>query len=156
MKIAMKKADQITAIVMLLFSAYVVLASSRMSLYTEFAPDYGFFPFWLGILMGTLSVLLFVNGSTRPAVKTDNVVLPERGIMINVVLILAGLGLYAFLMEQIGYILDTLLLVILLVGVVEREKWYKALIITVLMTALLYVIFQIILGVSLPKGPFGF
>lgn len=156
MKVKMKKADQVTGIVLLLFSAFIIEESSKMTLQVEFAPGYGFFPFWLGILMATLSIMLFVDGWRRPAALDEDAPLPNRRALLNVVVILASLGLYAFLMEIFGYILDTLILVGLLLGVVEREKWQTTLFVAVLMTALLYVIFQILLGVPMPKGIFGF
>lgn len=156
MKIAMKKTDQIAATVLLLVAAFVIYQSSQMTYQVEFAPGYGFFPLWLGILLAILSILLFVTARVRPGDQDENVEFPKREILINVVLILGGLALYAFLMEITGYVLDTLILVALLLGVVEREKWYKTLIAAVLMTAALYTIFEVILRVPLPKGIFGF
>ncbi len=156
MKIMMRKADLITAIVLLIFSAFVVYESSKMTLFVEFAPGYGFFPFWLGILMAILSILLFVDAWRRPAAKDELAPFPSQQAFINVVIILASLGVYAFLMEIIGYVLDTLVLVGLLLGVVEKEKWQTTLIVAVVITAALYVIFQVLLGVNLPKGIFGF
>ncbi len=156
MNIKMKKADQFAAIVLLLFSAFVIFESSRMTLQVEFAPGYGFFPFWLGTLMAVLSIILFINARTQVGDGEGMVVLPNRATLLNVGLILGGLGLYAFLMEIAGYVLDTFILVILLLGVVERERWQICLLSAVLMTASLYVIFQVILGVNLPTSVFGF
>ncbi len=156
MTVKMKKADQITAIVLLLFSAFVIEESAKMTLFVEFAPGYGFFPFWLGILMAILSIMLYVDASRRPEERDELAPIPGREALIKVALILGGLGVYAFLMEITGYVVDTLLLVVLLLGVVEREKWQLTALVAVLMTALLYLIFQVILGVSLPKGPLGF
>lgn len=155
MNVAMKKADKITALVLLIFSAYVILESSKMTLFVEFAPGYGFFPFWLGILMAILSAMLLVDALRRPASPQDVAKFPPLPMLVNIGLILGGLGLYAFLMEIAGYILDTLFLVILLLGVVEREKWHKTLLVAVIMTAALFILFERILGVNLPEGIFG-
>lgn len=156
MSVKMKKADKITAIVLLLFSAYVIEESSRMALFVEFAPGYGFFPFWLGILMAILSIMLFVDAWRRPDSLDELAPIPAREGLVKVGLILASLGVYAFLMEISGYIVDTLLLCGFLLGVVERETWKKTVIAAVIMTAALYVVFQVILGVSLPKNVLGF
>ena len=122
MKVEMRKADRITAVALLLFSLFVIEESSKMTLFVEFAPGYGFFPYVLGVLMAILSIMLLVDALRRPASAEDFASFPSRPIFINVVLILAGLGLYAFLMEIVGYVVDTLLLVVLLLGVVEREN----------------------------------
>lgn len=156
MHVKMKKADQITAIVLLLFSAFIIEESSKMTLQVEFAPGYGFFPFWLGILMAVLSIMLFVNAWQRPAALDEEAPIPGRQALINVAIILGALGLYAFLMEPLGYVIDTLILVCLLLGVVEREKWLTTGVVAVAITGALYVIFQVLLGVPLPKGPLGF
>ncbi len=155
MIVKMKKADQITAIVLLLFSAFVIEESTKMDLFVEFAPGYGFFPFWLGILMAILSLMLLIDAWRRP--ESDELApFPPRQAFINVVIILTSLGVYAFLMESLGYVLDTLLLVCLLLGLVEREKWQSTLLVAIVSTAALYILFEILLGVSLPKGPLGF
>lgn len=156
MKVQMKKADQITAIVLLIFSALVVEESSKMTLFVEFAPGYGFLPMVLGILMGVLSIGLFIDAYRRPASADELAPLPSLPVLINVAVILGGLGLYAFLLEIAGYIVDTLLLVVLLLGVVERERWQVTFLVAVIMTAALYLIFQVLLGVSLPKNALGF
>ncbi|MCL4488001.1 MAG: tripartite tricarboxylate transporter TctB family protein [Chloroflexi bacterium] len=156
MKIMMKKADQITAIVLAVFSLLVIEESAKMQLTAEFAPGYGFFPFWLGVLMLILSIMLLVDARQRPEALDEKAPFPERQGLVNVALVLAALGVYAFLMEPLGYILDTLLLTGLLLKGVEREPWKITLLVTVGMTIALYVIFQILLGVTLPKGFLGF
>lgn len=121
-----------------------------------FAPGVGFFPFWLGVLMAILSVLLIVNAWRRPADPTKKAIFPGRQAIIAIVLILAGLAVYIVLLEVLGFLLDTMLFTAFLLGVVMREKWKMTLLIASLTSGGLYVIFQLLLRVNLPVNMFGF
>ncbi len=60
------------------------------------------------------------------------------------------------LMETLGFIANTLLFVAYLMGVVERQKLKLTAMVSVLATAGLYMIFHVLLGVTLPRNIFGF
>lgn len=147
----MKKTDLITGIVLLVFSTYVVLEAARMPLAVEFAPGYGFFPFWLGVLMMFLSVLLLVNTWRRPAKPDEKPPFTNRQSVKSVVLIMLALAGYIIIIDSVGYLLSTLLFVLFLLLVVEGEKRRTAVLIAVVTAVSLYVIFQVILQVSLPS-----
>ena len=153
----MKKADQISGIVLLLFSLLVIAESAQMPLAVEFAPGYGFFPFWLGILMAILSVLLVVNGRRRPADDQDaKPVFPHWEALRSIIAILAGLGVYVLLLEVLGYVVDTLLFVAFLMNVGGRSTRRTTILVAVVTTVALYMIFQVWLGINIPKNIFGF
>jgi hypothetical protein len=58
-------------------------------------------------------------------------------------------------MEVLGFVLNTFLFVSYLMLAVERERWKPAGMVAVLTTAGLYIIFQVLLGITLPKNMFG-
>lgn len=153
----MRKADRITGVIVLIFSGFVIEESWRMPQQSAtFGPGVGFFPFWLGVLMAILSILLILNTWQRPATPTQRSIFPGRRAFIAIVLVLTGLAGYIVLLEVLGFLLDTVLFTAFLLGVVEREKWKMTLLIATLTSGGLYVIFQILLGVNLPKNMFGF
>jgi hypothetical protein len=63
---------------------------------------------------------------------------------------------YIFLLGVLGYLVDTLLLNIFLMRVVMRAQWKLSLWVPVIASVSLYVIFQMMLGVDLPRNMFGF
>ena len=71
-------------------------------------------------------------------------------------LVLAGLAGYIILMEWLGFIVNTILLVAFLMKGVERERWPMTLMVAVLATAALYIVFHILLTIGLPTNMFGF
>jgi len=153
----MKKADQITGIIVLIFSGFIIEESWRMPQQSAtFGPGVGFLPFWLGVLMAILSILLIVTAWRRQAAPTKKAVLPGRQALIAIVLVLTGLAVYILLLELLGFLVDTMLFTAFLLNVVMREKWKRTFLIALMTSVGLYVIFQKLLEVNLPKNMFGF
>jgi len=151
----MRKADQITGIVMLVFSIVVAYASWQMPQRVEFGPGMGFLPFWLAVLMGILSLSLLVEASARRAAAGGNP-FPGRQALVNVALVLASLLVYIAVLDTVGFAVSTVLFIAFLVGGVQKEKWIKTAVVAVLSTGGLYFVFHVLLEVTLPKNIYGF
>ena len=158
----MKRADQITGILVLLFSGFVIEESLRIPQETvvagrtEFAPVPGFLPFWAGVILAIFSILLIVSASLRSADSKKRAIFPGGWALLSVFLLAAALAAYIFLLDVLGYLVDTFLLNAFLLRIVMRAKWKLSLGVALLASVSLYVIFQIILEVSLPQNMFGF
>jgi putative tricarboxylic transport membrane protein len=157
----MKKADQIIGVIVLLFSGLVIEESWRMSKEgiatgTEFAPGPEFLSLWAGILLASLSVVLIVSASLWPADPKKKAIFPSGRTLMSVVLLMASLAAYIFMLDVIGYLTGTFLLIGFLLRVVMRGKWKSSLLVALLASVSLYVIFQVMLEVRLPKNMFGF
>jgi putative tricarboxylic transport membrane protein len=152
----MKRADQITGIVVFIFSGFVIQEAWQMPKQSTFEPGVGFFPLWLGVLMATLSVILMVTSWLRSADSEKKTVFPGRQALTAIVLLMAGLAVYILLLEVLGFLVDTMFFAAYLMRVVMREKWKMALLIAVITSASLYLIFQILLQINLPKNMLGF
>jgi len=153
----MKKADVITGVVLLVLSGYVILEAWRMPPSATFGPGSGFLPFWLGVLLAVLAVILLGTAWRREATeKGRKSPFPGTKALISIGSVLASLAAYIVLLEVLGFLMDTFLYVAFLLGVVEREKWLMTLLVAVSTTAGLYLIFQVLLGITLPSNMFGF
>jgi len=152
----MKKADLITGVVLLVLAGYVIYEAWLMPPSGTFGPGSGFFPFWLGIILTGLSLILIVGAVVRP--KDPNVVapFPTRQALFAVTKVLGGLVIFTVVMETIGFISNTFIFVTYLMKVVQRERWWVTLLIAVGTTACLYIVFQVLLGITLPRNMFGF
>ncbi|MBI2216938.1 MAG: tripartite tricarboxylate transporter TctB family protein [Candidatus Rokubacteria bacterium] len=71
--------------------------------------------------------------------------------------VLAGLALYTFLYERVGFILSTVLFMAGEIAVLEvdRRRWPWALPVVLLLPVALYLLFVTLLGVTLPAGILG-
>jgi putative tricarboxylic transport membrane protein len=152
----MKKADLVTGVVLLVLAGYVIFEAWQMPPSGTFGPGSGFFPFWLGILLAGLSLILVVGAAVRPKDSTDVSPFPARQALFAVAKVLGGLILFTLLMETMGFIVNTFIFVVYLMKVVPRERWWMAILIAVATTACLYIVFQVLLGITLPRNMFGF
>lgn len=157
----MKRSNQITGVVMLLFSGYVVAASLQMPLRaitgrTSFAPSTGFLPLWLGVIMAVLSVLLIVTATLQRDESGPKAIFPRGRALLAVVLFLAGLAAYIALLAVLGYLVATLLLTAFLLRVVMQVGAKTTCLVALGASVGLYVLFHVLLNVDLPKNMFGF
>ncbi len=152
----MRRADQVTGVIVLMFSLALMEGSRRLPPSATFGPGAGFLPFWLGAVMAVLSLLMIIQASIRPGPATCQSPFPNRQALIQVSTTIGGLAAYILLLEVVGFLIGTGLLTAFLLGVVERERWSTTILVAVLNSAGLYFVFQALLGVNLPVNRFGF
>ena len=113
-------------------------------------PGPGFFPFWGGVVLALLSVVLIVS-SFRQAPVTSRV-RPESW---KPVVVVGALLAYLLLLESLGFVTVTFLFLLLLFRL-ERRGWALSAVSAVIGAFASYVLFQVWLKTHLPTGPFGF
>jgi putative tricarboxylic transport membrane protein len=117
-------------------------------------PGPGFLPFYTAILLGLLaliSLLQTLKESKGPASEIWG------GIQFGKLTILLGtLFLYVFLLDRLGFLLGTFLLLLVLFRIVEPYSWKIVLFSSLLTTAATYFFFVILLESRLPRGLWGF
>jgi putative tricarboxylic transport membrane protein len=64
--------------------------------------------------------------------------------------------LYALAMPRLGYAVSTIFALALILAIVRAGAWWRIALFAVVMTATLYFIFEKVLTVGLPPGPWGF
>jgi putative tricarboxylic transport membrane protein len=114
------------------------------------SPGPGFFPFWGGVLLGLLSLVLLLNSFK------NNGTLSLSGLKSAKLLLVTGALLaYLLLLETLGFVTITFLFLFLLFPMEGRGWRFSA--VTALTGALFsYALFQLWLKTQLPSGPFGF
>jgi putative tricarboxylic transport membrane protein len=115
-------------------------------------PGPGFFPFWGGVVLGLLSIVLVVRALTEPA--TAKRVRLRLESSKPVVALGAVLG-YLLLLETLGFVAVTFLFLLLLFRL-ERRAWSVSVASAVGGALASYALFQLWLQTQLPAGPFGF
>lgn len=148
----MKRADRITGAVFLVFSLVALFESSKLPLADRSAPGQGFFPFWVSLTMVVLSALLLLAGLRRTTPNDPGITWPTRRGIFRIVAAFASLLVYIYLVSVVGYILSTLAFLWLLVGLFGSYPWYWSAGLGSTTAVLLYLVFQVWLGVQLPTG----
>jgi putative tricarboxylic transport membrane protein len=147
----MARHDAISAAVVLLFAAASMYEASQLPFGTVRSPGQGFFPWWLGLTLALLSLVLLASSVTaRSAIRPDE----ARGRVAKVVALLAVLIVYVVALEPLGYPLCTFLLVLFMLRIIEPHRWPTALTMAGLTSAGSYLLFAVWLKVPLPSGLF--
>ena len=123
---------------------------------TSFGPGVGFLPFWIGVVIAGLAIMLIISPSRGAAEASKKPLFPRGDHLISVVLLPVSLGVYIYFLDIVGYVVMTLLFTVFLMRVVMHAKWKMTLIVSVLSSVALFVIFQVLLEVGLPRNILGF
>lgn len=118
-------------------------------------PGAGFWPLGAALLLGGLSVVNFLKSSLEKSSEDQESWYPRQRWR-TIVSIMASLMAYVFLLEWIGFVLCTFLLLAYLFRSAEPQRWAVAIGGSALITAATYFVFDIWLKTQLPKGVLGF
>jgi putative tricarboxylic transport membrane protein len=149
------KSDLVAAACLAAFGIYVIYVGSKLSYVSEVGPGPGFFPLWIGIgllLFGAYQMVLSYASSRRHA---DHDV-PIWSGSSRALAGWLGLAIVIALFRWIGFALGFILLTLFLVVVLNRRPAVLGTVIGAGLALAFYLLFEVALGVSLPKGPWGF
>jgi putative tricarboxylic transport membrane protein len=152
----MKKADQWSGLFLLIIAGCILWGSISLPYGNIHNPGAGFFPLWLGIILGAMAIALMLK-STRQREKGKLLldILREKVRWEKVFFVLIALVLYAYLMNLLGFLIVTFLLMAFLLRVIEPHPW-KTVVGWVLIGAFgSYLVFEIWMKLRLPRGFLG-
>jgi putative tricarboxylic transport membrane protein len=149
----MRRNDLGSALFLLGFGLAAALQARRLAPGTLGRPGPGFFPFYLGVALSIVALALLLRAalgrSGMPAARPETGEPLERW---KVVASLAALFVYAFVLEILGFVATTALLIFFLFRVIERQSWAVSVGGSILTAGFSYVLFKVWLGVQLPAG----
>jgi putative tricarboxylic transport membrane protein len=151
----LKKGDVISGAVLAALGVYIITQARAWDYYTLDGPGPGFFPFWYGVAMVVLSLLLIVN-SARAGDNGESkggVDWPATG---RAMMTWLAFAVSVALMNFLGFLISFALLAFFLVAVIFRRPVITAAVVAVTSAVAFHLIFPVLLSVSLPTGPFGF
>jgi putative tricarboxylic transport membrane protein len=128
-------------------SLLVLWESLRVDVGTLREPGSGFLSFCAGVALSFLSMVLIWRGwGIRESLETY----PRRAI-----LALVSLFAYSLVLDTLGFIIATFLLVGILFRLGKPRRWWALLVMSTLVTFLAYLVFGILLHVYFPRGFLG-
>ena len=138
--------------VAILVSVVFLVESIRLGFGALQTPGAGLWPFTIAVLTIVLSVIQAVvpgAGAVDPGATTGVGAKPHARS-----LLLGGLVLvYALLVDSVGYLILTAVLVFVASVLVASARWWGAAITAVVTTGLVYMVFSTFLGIPLPTWP---
>jgi len=121
-------------------------------------PGPGLMPFIVGIISILFSSITLISAVLEvKAMKThEKVIFIKKGALIKLLISLFALFAYAILLEPAGFLLTTIIFMIVILRFVGLQKW-NTVIITSFSSALIsYIIFVTLLNAQMPKGVLSF
>ena len=148
--VAKKDANIWVSLFLIIFSGSVISEAFQLEIGTPKNPGSGFMIFGTAGVLGCLALHQFIKSllSQKRKLEQD----PEkihRGRIVSV--ILANI-IYIFLLQPVGYVLCTFLLLCFLFQIQEKGRWISAVGGAALTSFLSYLIFARLLQLNLPKG----
>ena len=138
--------DHMSGTILMLVAAFCLYESWHLPFGTVSAPDAGFFPRCLSVILLVFGAAITIQASAR---ASQPVRFGER-IWYVVIAALAFL-VYAVTVQHVGYLIATLVVLLLLMRAFGGMSWTRSLIIAVPSIILSYLAFSK-LGVPLPSG----
>jgi putative tricarboxylic transport membrane protein len=141
--------------VILMFIGIAIMGGSLRYGFGSFEnPGAGFLPFFTGLFITVFSAAIFLLTLKRrwhPLRELWEGTRWPRAMMVTVCLIV-----YSAFLNDLGFLLSTILLMGFLLRLLERISWKVTLLATFLTTLGFYLVFQIWLEAQLPRGWLGF
>jgi len=145
------RADRVTAALLLAFA--VAFAAGALKFYpyaAEGGPGSGFLPFWLGVAMAGLALLLLVR---RPRAADAALDWAPRGEARNRVLVVGAVTLaFVALLDVLGMILGTALYLAVLIRFLGAHRWWVTLLVAAGAAGFNWLVFAHWLRVPFPQG----
>lgn len=150
----MKRSLLVVALLLVAFGAYFTAVAFELPYFQRITPGPGFFPRWIGGLFTVLAALLLVN--TLRSHEPLEGGWPDRAGWLNVGATAAVLALSILLFDRLGYVLATMLVMLVMMAVLGRHRWPVLLGVSAATSVSTYVLFSTWLRVPLPRGILGF
>ncbi len=146
----MHRSDAVAAGTLLVFAAIVVHEASELPFGTVHNPGPGFLPWWAGVWLGLLAVVLLGQALAARLAAGGG----EAGGRARKALgLLVALAAYVLAVEPLGYPASTFLLALFMLRVVDPQRWALALGVAAVAAIGSYALFAVWLQVPLPAGP---
>jgi putative tricarboxylic transport membrane protein len=142
--------DVIGALLFLGLGLIGLFFSYRLDRGTVANPGAGFLPFNLSMLLVALSLHLFFRSWRAPSATDEGGADRTRWKRLGVAL--AGLVAYAYVVKPLGFVISSMLVLVVLLRFVEERPWTLTLPIAVSFPVVLYIVSVKYLSVPLPRG----
>jgi|SRR5262245_24958713 len=135
----------------LLLSFSLSVESYRLGLSTGNRPGPGFFPFIASLGIGLIAAFRLIS-QFRKKPLPDHSEPGKVGEAKLVVYVVAGMLAYAFLLESLGFLLCTFLLVAFYLKIIAVRRWLSTLSFAFAVALTSHLFFDVLLRAELPRG----
>ena len=146
----MRRRELAAAAVLLAFGLWAVTQARGLRFGSAVAPGPGFFPLCLATALCLVGIGLLLQA--RRLAPGDPIVGAGAGRRFAVAGTLGALLVYALVLERLGFLLATFLLLVFFFKVLQRQGWLVVVSGSLATALLSWLVFKVWLGVNLPGG----
>lgn len=153
----MKRSWQITCIAFIGWAVFWLIVSFQYPYHDSLGPGPGFFPFWLSLLIGSLSLGLLVQITRRTghADLSGTILPPDRAAGVRIIVILVSLLVGLAILEPLGFRFTLLLFLLFLPRGLGARNWWVNVTFAIIGSFGVFHVFNYWLKMPLPIGIFG-
>jgi hypothetical protein len=154
-----KKRDAAAAVCWITLGCMISIWSASFPFGKSERPGPAIFPLGTGLILISLGLVLFFQVRKRDEEKNEEKhvpLIPHGAAFRRVAFSLGGMLLSAVLIDHLGFLLTFFCLILFLVRAVQPQEWEKDTFYAVIFTLAAYLLFQVLLKTTLPKGFLGF
>ena len=145
--------DRAISLIALAVAVPVGIAAWRYGIGSPRSPGAGFWPLMIIVIMSGLGIKLLLNPDEQSSpgqTGETNAEVTSRWGLFGIAFV--SLIVYAAVLETIGYVLSTALLLLAQFRLVEKYSWRFSGLLAVSAAVISLIVFKVILKVSLPDG----
>ena len=150
----MRRHDLLSSIIFFCVGLFITFYAPQFGIGSLSSPGTGFMPFLTGLIICGLSVATFLRAILDKATHTEGIWagVKIKKLFLSIIVLIA----YALLFEPIGFIIDTLFLILFLTRYMGSQTWKRSILCAVSSSILSYLLFETWLKAQLPRGILGF
>ncbi len=152
----MQRYNKVAAVFFFFVGLFFALYARRVEIGTWTEPGPGFLPFWAGLTLLAMGLLLLFKSYRQPAGAPASSFFPQPDSWKRVSATFLSLIAYNLLLTTLGFTITTFLLLAFLIRFIFPQTWTRTLTVSVLGSIFARLLFINFLETQLPKGLFGF
>jgi putative tricarboxylic transport membrane protein len=152
----MQSYNGIAGIFFLFIGVFFVLYARTVEIGTFTEPGPGFLPFWAGLTLVTMSIILLLRTYATKSRAAKSAFFPLPDSWKRVLAVFLSLIAYNLLLTPLGFTVTTFLFLIFLVKFIFPQTWKRTLVVGALGSIFARLLFINFLETQLPRGLLGF
>ena len=152
----MTRAHFVAGICFLALAAFVGSEAARLDYYSPLGPGAGFFPVWLSVALGALSLTVIAAAFRSRASRPPQPFWPGRRATLQILAVLLGLAFVVVALKPLGFRITMAVFAVGVMPALGSRSPVQIAGVALLASIVSYALFVDGLGLSLPVGVLGF
>jgi hypothetical protein len=133
------------------FGAAAAAHASTLGLIGSSGPESGLFPLLASSVVTASGAALLASPTSRARAPS----FPRGAALLRILGVIGGLAFMALTIPRLGFAVSSAITMMILLRTVEHARWMESVALSLASTAVVIWLFGHVLGMALPRGPWG-